>query len=308
MKKWTSRRIAFLAILTATAVVFVIIGVRVAPFAIIPVFRFSIIGLPIKITSLIFGPILGAFTAIISDVLSLLFVPGIFSYHYSISLIITGIVPGIVVWFYRKIVNRYYSDENLDVKYQKRIAKLQANLDIDPVNREQKIAKYQIKLTANQNKQEKDKDKKLKLIYLVSGIFFLVLTVSLISGTILNIKNVDEVFANSKWIKDKYAFIGLLSAGSITMILGIILGFFKMKTKNFLNVIPIIVFSAILEPITTVIAAMGDLQIKLYDDLQSAIISHIIFSPVKIWINTIVIYISYMIVSPLIFRKESNGY
>ncbi|UWV83480.1 hypothetical protein [Mycoplasmopsis felis] len=38
-------------------------------------YKFSFIGLPVKITGFIFGPIIGIFVGIVSDFLSLLFIP-----------------------------------------------------------------------------------------------------------------------------------------------------------------------------------------------------------------------------------------
>ncbi|EFF41418.1 ECF transporter S component, partial [Mycoplasmopsis alligatoris] len=70
--RWTIRKIVFVAILVAIAVVFTIIGNQLLPIVSIPTIKISFIGLPVKITGFIFGPIIGFFVGLLSDLLSML--------------------------------------------------------------------------------------------------------------------------------------------------------------------------------------------------------------------------------------------
>lgn len=93
-------KISFVAIFISISVIMLIIGVRLAPFAILPNFRLSIIGLPIKITGFIFGPIVGFLTGLLADLITFLFIPGVYSWYYTLHLSLTGFIPGIFFWFF----------------------------------------------------------------------------------------------------------------------------------------------------------------------------------------------------------------
>lgn len=119
----TVRTIAFLSILIAISVVFVIIGVRLFPPSVLPGLRFSFLGIPIKITGYIFGPAVGLITGIFSDLIAFLYVPSTYSPYFTLAAAMTGLVPGLShvvyhVWFERI----YNKKENIDyLEYKKTV-------------------------------------------------------------------------------------------------------------------------------------------------------------------------------------------
>ena len=98
-KKWSSKRIAFVSVLIAISVVFFLISVRIIPISALPSYKFSFIGLPVKITGFIFGPIIGMLTGILADLISFLLVPTYYHYLYTISISIAGFIPGTKCYF-----------------------------------------------------------------------------------------------------------------------------------------------------------------------------------------------------------------
>ena len=95
-KTWTNRKIAFVSILIATSVAFVLIFTRIAPIASLPSFKLMAGGLPIKLTGYIFGPLIGALTGAISDILSFTMTPTYIHWWYTIAFTLAGMIPGIV--------------------------------------------------------------------------------------------------------------------------------------------------------------------------------------------------------------------
>lgn len=306
MRKWTSRRMAFLAVLISVSIVFIIVGVRLFPPAILPNLRFSVEGLPIKITGLLFGPILGGITAAIADVLSYLFVPGIYSVYYFFGILITGIVPGVVIFVYNLIKKHYVNEAILDRLYRK-MSNYSNSTKFNPWQKEQAISRLQVKINKVTSWGAKD-HRILKNIYMLSSIAIISITILTINGAIYFIGDQPGVLEKFQWIKNKYVFMALISTGSISMNLILIVGRFYLKLENYLILVPIIIFSAILEPIVVAIVSYGDVANQILPSYEVALVSHILISPIKIWVNTIVIFISYKIISPLVFKKQSNSY
>ena len=93
-----------------------------------------------------------------------------------------------------------------------------------------------------------------------------------------------------------------------------------LKPKTFNSLLPIVVFSALLEIFSTPIISLGDYT-TLFNDTNHDIFSsfsenkyltivsgHFLLSPFKIWVNMLVILFAYKIVSPLIYNKTDNGW
>ena len=98
MWKWTTRKISYVSIMIAVAVVFVLIGFMLFAITIIPSIKISFAGLPIKLVGYIFGPLVGAITGFLADIISFLFLPTFYHPGYSLSMAIAGMIPGIVMW------------------------------------------------------------------------------------------------------------------------------------------------------------------------------------------------------------------
>lgn len=95
-KTWNNRRIAFVGILIATSVAFVLISSTIAPIAALPTFKIMAGGLPVKITGYIFGPVIGMVTGIISDLISFTLRPIAIHFYYTLAFACDGIIPGVV--------------------------------------------------------------------------------------------------------------------------------------------------------------------------------------------------------------------
>lgn len=112
-KQWTNRKIAFVAILVATSVAFVLVFTSIAPIAAIPSFKLAAGGLPIKLTGYIFGPLVGVLTGVLSDSLSFAFRPVVWHWSYMFAWGVAGFVPGVIGY----IMNRRWK-KNSEVEKQ----------------------------------------------------------------------------------------------------------------------------------------------------------------------------------------------
>ena len=264
-RKWTNRKIAFISILVATSVAFVLIFTSIIPIAAIPSFKLAAGGLPVKLTGYIFGPIIGMITGILSDTISFIFRPVVWHYGYLLSWTVAGLVPGVIGY----IMNRRWKKYD-DVK-------------------------------------SKD-DKKYNNL----NMFFtlLILTLIFIGLTLLIVNENDTMFAKQQFIKNKWIFLGLTISGMVSMFIGVILFRFILKPKTFNDLMPIIAFSAILEITTIPLLTLGD-QSSFFPNTNSFLdnmTAHLLLSPIKIWINLLIIFFAFRIVSPLIYTKTSNGW
>ena len=110
MRKWNSKRIAFISILIAMSISFVIIGAQAFAISSFPSFKLSLVGLPVKIVGFLFGPLIGLLVGITTDILSFVFVPIFYHPLYSLALGITGMLPGFFSLIFR-FVYKQTSDE-----------------------------------------------------------------------------------------------------------------------------------------------------------------------------------------------------
>ncbi|WGI36776.1 substrate-specific component FolT of folate ECF transporter [Mesomycoplasma lagogenitalium] len=320
MKRWNSRTIAFVAVFMSISTIMLLLGIRLFPLAILPNIRFSIIGLPIKITGFIFGPIVGFLTGFLSDLISLQFAPSTYSVYYTISLAITGIIPGMVSWLFFDIIKKRFNEEYLQKKYEEKVnfnlTKLTAlnlkltTLSISDSNEKVKISQKIQKISKKINRlNKKSLETRLYNLMLLSCWILLILIMTIIISIIYAAP--DSAFENSKFIKNKTSFLILMLSGTSSMLIFItiarFLKFFKSKDR-FSTMVPIIVFSAILEPISSSILSLGDVQSGTFPTFEIALISHFIVSPVKIWVNLFVIYLTSLIIIPIVKNKTKNSY
>ncbi len=111
MWKWTNKKIALVAILIAASVSFVIIGSRLAAITTFPSFKIAFAGLPVKITGYLFGPLIGAITGVVSDLLSFAMLPSYYHFLYTLIMAVSGFVPGVVAWIMikkQRSINTHY--------------------------------------------------------------------------------------------------------------------------------------------------------------------------------------------------------
>ncbi|WP_033161479.1 ECF transporter S component [[Mycoplasma] collis] len=321
MQLWNNRNIAFVAVFISISTIMLLLGIRLFPIAVLPSLRFSIVGLPIKITGFIFGPIIGFLTGFLTDLVSFWFAPTSFSPYYTIALALNGFIPGIVSWiflvFLKKNITKKILEKNLikrEENIKLKIEKLE-NIKFDySQNKLRIINKKILKLKKKLSKPvEKHVEKNLQNLYLIScviilTILFFILFLYLNS---LNISFFEKINEKIKFIKGKIDFMLFISMGTLSMIAFVIVSrfikFFQKK-ERFLTMVPIVVFSAILEPIASSLLSLGDVNSKQFDSFETAIIAHFSISPIKIWINLFIIYLTSLVVIPIVKNKTKNTY
>lgn len=115
---WTNRKIAFVAILIATSVAFVLIFTKILPIASLPSFKLMAGGLPIKLTGYIFGPLIGLVTGAIADLLSFAIMPTYIHWWYTLAFAFAGAVPGVVGHFMNR---RWKSKSKIDELFKEKV-------------------------------------------------------------------------------------------------------------------------------------------------------------------------------------------
>lgn len=317
MPRLTNMKISFVAIFISIAVIMLIIGVRLAPFAILPNFRLSIIGLPIKITGFIFGPIVGFLTGLLADLITFLFIPGVYSWYYTLHLSLAGFIPGIFFWFFVIKGKKWFEKKSILTRLDQKI-----------FEQKQKIFDFTYYRIANNQKDENlERKMKQKLLFLQKKVkkveswqeeksllnFYWIasnlILISIVVTTIYVVMFSSSIdFSQSRFIPSKLSFLILTLFGTVSMIIFLLLArfinFFR-KNERYLTIAPIVVFSALHEPIASIIGARGDVQSGALNNFDTAFLSHIIVSPVKIWINLSVIYFTAKAVVPLVYKKFS---
>lgn len=101
-KRWNNRKIAFVSILIATSVAFILVFSAITPVVAVPSFKLMAGGLPVKLTGYIFGPLIGAITGALSDLISFLLRPTYFHWAYTFAWALAGLIPGIIGYFFNR--------------------------------------------------------------------------------------------------------------------------------------------------------------------------------------------------------------
>lgn len=313
--RWTIRKIVFVAILVAIAVVFTIIGNQLLPIVSIPTIKISFIGLPVKITGFIFGPIIGFFVGLLSDLLSMLFVPPTaYNPLYTLATSMNGLIAGIVGWFFLKFLKFYFGGEYRINVYEAKIFKLSLKYKYAlSNNNEAKAEKYaNLIILANNRKNNFKRTGSHNLllninlttasILIGSLILFLVILVGFI---------VPQIYIESSLIKNRWGLMVFMISGFATMLIFLFVARFRLSESRYLILVPIVIFSALLELINVPILSIADtyaLGTGNLDHIFLWIFTHIATSPIKIWFNMFVIYYSYSIIASLIYKNENLSY
>ncbi|WP_117275054.1 ECF transporter S component [Mycoplasmopsis edwardii] len=314
LPKWTIKKMVFVAILIAISVSFAVVVVQIMPLAIIPSFKISFIGLPIKITGFIFGPAIGVFVGLISDLLSILFIPPA-GYHplYTVAAAINGLVSGIFGVYFTHVLKTAFSPEYKIQRIVQKISILGVKYNAAKMNQNYKLAdKYALAIIKLDNKKayikENESIRTLKNINVIVSLVILTLVLGIIS--IIIYYSPQEILDRS-FISDKRILLPLMSLGTISMMFFVSIGRFKFKSKTFLALAPIVSFSAVLELVNLPVLSYADLYSiggGEKSDIFIWITQHVILSPVKIWFNVFVIYFSYSIVYKLINKNNALSY
>nr|WP_318025680.1 folate family ECF transporter S component [Mycoplasmopsis mustelae] len=312
--KWTIKNMVMVSILIAISVSFTIVVAQIIPIVSLPTYKFSFIGLPVKIAGFIFGPVVGVFVGIVSDLLSLLFIPPAgYNPVYTVATAINGLVSGLFGIYFNQILKTAFSREFRLQRISQKLTiyayKYKFLKDQNEFKKADVVADKLIKLN-NKKKyiNQNDADNLLKNIYLFASIILLTLVIASFAWFVLN--SPDEIIQKGI-IKNKYILLGLMSGGTSMMLFFVFLGRFFFKTKTYLTLVPIVVFSAFLELVNIPVLAYADLLSlgnKDGKDIFFWISQHILSGPVKIWFNTFVIYYTYEIISKLIYKNSNLSY
>ncbi|WP_025755721.1 folate family ECF transporter S component [Mycoplasmopsis cricetuli] len=311
-QKWNIRKMVFVAMLIAVSVTFTIVGTQIVPIASIPSYKIAFISIPVKISGFIFGPIIGFFVGFMSDLLSLLFVPPA-GYHilYTLSAAISGMISGIIGWFFLRFLNYVFSKEFKARSYEYKIWKLGFKLRNALDQKNQNLAvKYSRKIIEIRNKKnfvlEHGNSEKVKNINLFISVILIFIVITIAAQILLNIPK-ESFSSQNKNILFKNRNIALLIiiTGFASMILFVIQARFRLSTSNYLAFAPIIVFSTLLELINIPLLSIADLHSLGSADFLTWISYRIVTSPIKIWFNIFVIYISYQVISRLISKNKN---
>ena len=316
MNKWDSKRIAFISILIAMSISFVIIGTRFAALSSFPSFKLSLAGLPIKIIGFIFGPVVGFIIGFTTDVISFVFMPSFYFPLYSVALGISGMLPGISAMAFNYFY-KFFSKENvlrrMNAKRVFALHKLRlelVNQNTTKVNTAEK--KYQA-INEKIDKISAWQKEKYQLNFglissttiLTSVLFALIITFIFIPQEIINNSFDDKGIL--KLLTNKSIFITIVSLGIVTCLIALLIGRFKMKSENYLKFVPIVVFVVFTEYLNIPTIAYAD-YCALKIDFIASMIGSLATSILKIWFNLVIIYFAIKIVMPLITKKTFNGY
>lgn len=309
-RKWNSKRIAFVGVLIAISVVFFLISVRIMPISALPSIKFSFIGLPIKITGFIFGPIVGMITGILADIISFALVPTYYNFLYTIAVAVSGFVPGFAAYYFFNINELFFSRTYRIFKYKETIDYFKEQYDIaltignseDMQYFSEKIAFYEVKIIILECKK-----KPIAMINFsfISTLIILGIQVLIILAIFSNLD--PSIFEKNRFVKNKKFYMFLTSIGFIGMMIFVSLYriFLKKKFETFLEIMAIISFSAVLEIVNVILLAWADTS-TLKTDFWVNFTAQSLFSPVKIFFNLAIILATYKVVAPLIKSKEGG--
>ncbi|UUD35059.1 ECF transporter S component [Mycoplasmopsis caviae] len=313
--KWTIRKICFVGILIAISVVFLVIATSLVPVASIPTYKISFIGLPIKISGFIFGPLIGGIVGLISDLLSFLFVPSFYNPLYTLATMVDGIIAGLIGFLFVKLFRYYFGGEFQDNVYESKIWKLSKQIDKLKLNlsNEKKIIKLENKIILAQEKRKSIRINGTANILLNINLFVALVLLALFSLFIFWLVAfvIPENIIKKGVIPNKWGLLATMLSGYTLMFFFIIIARFKMKPSNYLVIVPIIIFSALIELINVPLLSFADqqsLQKPGESNIFVFVFNHILFSPVKIWFNMFIIYFTYNIIAPLINKNNNIAY
>ncbi|WP_427902789.1 ECF transporter S component [Metamycoplasma alkalescens] len=311
-KKWNSKKIAFVGVLIAISVVMFLISVRILPISALPAFKFSFIGLPIKITGFVFGPIVGIITGILADLISFALVPTYYNVLYTLAVAVAGFVPGLAAYYFFNLNELFFSRKYRIYKYKQTVDffKIQFSEALARENSEdlqyfsEKIAFYEVKIILLETKK---KPMAMINFAFISSIVFLVLQIIIIAAIFSKLDN--SIFEHNRFIKNKTFYVILTTSGFIGMIVFVVLYrlFLRKKYQTFIEIMAIITFCAILELVNTVLLAWAD-TITLRTDFWVNFTGQTLTSPVKIFFNLAIILPTYKVVASLIKSKEGDRF
>ncbi|AIA29242.1 hypothetical protein MCFN_00315 [Mycoplasmopsis californica] len=316
--KWSIRKITFIAILIAISVAFFLIVFQLMPIVSLPAYKISIIGLPIKITGFIFGPVIGAFVGLVSDLFSFALVPTYYNFYFTIAAMLDGIIPGMISWVFLRLIRFLFGGKFRDTLITEKIERILKKIDklsLDAVDNQKNIRKLEnkvISLYVAQNSKHKlaKRTSVLMNINMFACISILVTVIMLVTY-IVGYK-VDNVTIQKGIVPNRIALIIMMVSGYLAMLVFILIARFKLNSKLYLIIVPIVVFSALIELFNVPILSFAEKQSIETSNSEGSLFvymfQHIVLSPVKIWGNMFIIFFTYKIIAPSIYKNRNITY
>lgn len=320
--KWSIRKISFVAILIAISVTFTIIGVQIVPLVAIPTYKISFIGLPVKISGFIFGPLIGFIVGFISDFISFMMIPNVFNPLYTLATTVDGLISGIVGWLFVKFLKYFFGGEFRYTYLESEMVKTKHHIDDLIIYSPELTPKIRKKINALQRRiiflGEKRKNilingtkNQLMNISLTTALIILSI-ISLLIIWVVGFK-ISQKILDQGVISNRIAIILIMLIGYAFMSIFLIIARFKMKPSKYLIIVPIVIFSAIIELINVPLLSLADVTsftsgTNKQEKIFLFIFQHIFFSPIKIWFNMFIIFFTYNVIAPLIYKNEDIYY
>ncbi len=265
--KFTTKNITYIALLSAASVTLTVLITYFAPVTVLPTIRISFEGLMIKITGLIFGPIVGVFSGLITDMLCILFIPSYFHIAYTFTVVFYGFMAGISYSFSKKIKKSFllYLISSIFVI----IFMIFFTFFV------QYFPMSEYSGVVHRETTEAISHWTLSIIVILSGVgVFAFQTIVYIWYLIYNNR------ANKKNIEEKKRILNIDIFTIITL---------NVLTEFYL---------------TATILPWGDASLFGQKSFAVLVIYHIAEAPVKIFFNTIIIYITFRTVAPLVNKDD----
>lgn len=99
--KLSTNKIVFYALFISLSVVLKLLKIP------IPIIGLTFVGLPIIMAGILFGPTAGGIVGGLSDIIGYIIKPtGPFLPHFTLTAILTGVIPGLVLYFFKKDINK----------------------------------------------------------------------------------------------------------------------------------------------------------------------------------------------------------
>ncbi len=278
--RFTTKNITYITMLSAAAVTITVVISRIIPITVLPPIRISFEGLMIKITGFIFGPIVGVISGVITDFLCMLFIPSYFHVAYIIVMASYGFVSGMTCVFNNK------------VKRNKWILFLMSNIFI--ISFIALMMFFTIDFPT-------DKINIYKNVYVSKKIMIVILAISALISLMFQLI-IFIVYLVFK-AKNKFTFLNTSKK----------FDYATKQKKPFLNenIIAILFLSMITEYyVSSLITPWGDISLVTTSSGSSTdngygalLLYRITEAPIKILLNTAIIYTTWRAISPLIKKN-----
>lgn len=303
---WSTRRIAFAAILVAVTVVLTVLIITLNPLFSVPTFKNPLIGLPVKITSFLFGGILGAIVAIGGDLISFMMSPTFYHPYYTLTLVVIAIGCALVGSLYRFLIN--VPKLFLDTEFiQQKITLLNpSSTKFQKLNH--KLTKRLVYLQSKDSLLLKLRLEKhtFNLLLFITFIF-IVVSISMVALFVLtfNPHDLEHTFFRTRIFFFFFSTSGNWSMFFFLVLTGTLLQIPQLAwlRTRVLKFFPIIAFSSILDFLANYLVTLADSKI-FGGNFYPLLFSHFIITPFRIWFNIVVLSISLAVIGPIVSERN----